>query len=105
MDARDVADKEADVVVVDFRDDDVLRLFVRLHIEAARQVHERNRLAAEREETIDIRMCLRHGRDRRACDDLTDFRDIDAIMDFANAKFDDFKFIRSSFKKNTFLIS
>ena len=105
VDARDIADEEADVVVVDFRDDDVLRLFVRRHIEAARQIHERDCLAAQRKQAVDIRMRLRHGRDWRTRDDLADFRDVDAVMDFADAELDDLEFIRARFEQNALLIS
>ena len=105
VDARDVADKEADVVVVDFRDDDVLRFVRRLHVEAARQIDERDRLAAEREEAVDIRMCLRHGRDRCARDDFADLGNVDAVMDITDAELDNLEFIRAGLEENAFLVS
>ena len=50
-------------------------------------------------------MRLRHGRDRRARDDLADFRDVDAVMDFADAELDDFEFIRARLEQDALLIS
>ena len=82
-----------------------LRFLIRLHVEAARQIDERNRLAAQREEPVDIGMRLRHRRDRRARDDLAHLGDIDTVVHLADAELDNLELVRSRFEKNSLLIS
>ena len=105
MNTRNILNQEADIVIIDFRYNDVLRLRPRLHIQAARQVDQRNRLATQREQSIDIRMRLRHSRHRRARDDFANLRYIDTIIHMANAELNNLKLIRACLKQDPFFIS
>ena len=102
MNAVDTADEEADIVVVDLRNDDVLELICRLEIQAPRHIDERDCLAAERKQSVNIGMCLRHCCDRGTRNDLTDLCDVDAVVHLPNAELDNLKFVRSCLKQDAF---
>ena len=102
MDTVDAADKETNVVIVDLRHNDVLHLIRGLEIEATCHIHERNGLAAQRKQPINVRMCLGHGSHRHTCDDFAHLRDVDAVIHLAYAELDNFKLICSRLKQDPF---
>jgi len=105
VDTGNIFHEEADIEIVDFRHDDIPRLLCRRDIQTSRKIHQGNCLAAQSEKPVNIRMRLRHSRDRRTRNDLAHLRHIDSIVDLANAEFHDLELIRAGLKKNSFFIS
>ena len=102
VNAVDAANEEADVVVVDLGDNDVLKLVCGLEVETARHIDERDRLSAQRKEPIDVWMCLGHCRHWCTRNDLTDLCDVDAVVHLPNAELNNLKFVRSCLKQDAF---
>ena len=102
MDTIDTSNEETDIIVVDLRDNDVLKFILCLEIEAASHVDKWDRFAAQSEESVDIRVCLRHCRDRCTRNDLTHFSDVNAVVYLPDAELDNLKFIRSCLKQDSF---
>ena len=107
MNAGHIVHQKADIIIVDLRDDDVLRFIRPRHIKAARQVHQRHGTPPQREQAVDIRMRLRHRRYRKigTGDDFAYLRYVNPIIYSANIELDDFEFIRAGFQQNALFIS
>ena len=104
VNAIDTPDEEADVIVVDLCDDDILQFISRLEIETACHVDERNCLAAQCKQSVYIGVCLGHCSDRSAGDNFAHFGDVDAVVHLPYAELDDLKLIRPCLKQDTFFL-
>ena len=101
MNAIDIPDEESDVVVIDLRDDNVLKLIRRLEIETARHINKRHRFSTQGKQAVNIGMCLGHCCHRCPRNDLAHLCNIDTVVHLPYAELDNLKFVCPRLKQDS----